>query len=107
MSLILTCYTLWMNFAYTFITMSDLFLQLDLAITLAKPLAPQGNRFLFYLTISTIYSVIFAVAVKVSMDLNNPVVKTLFYLLKAAFFLAAIWSISSSLLKFSRGGLSR
>ena len=107
MSIIMTSYTFWMNFAFTFVTMADLLMQIDLICTLTKPLAPFGNRQIYYLATSIIYSLILAISLTVTMDLNNPLVKTLFYTLKALFFLSAIWSISASLIKFSRGGLSR
>ena len=107
MQLILIWYTFTMNFTFTLMTMAEMFLQIDLAITLAKPLAPLGNRHVYYIILSFIISFTYAICMTILMNPYDPIVKTLFFALKAIFFCSALISISSATIKFSRGGLSR
>ena len=96
-----------MFFTFSFTTVIEIALCLDLGMTLSKPFANPQKR--VYLSIMTafIVALISGVSVITTGDVSAPINQIIFYGLKAVFFVTMFYSLGTTFYSFKTRGLSK
>ena len=100
MHLIMQCFTFWSFFAYSFSTVVDISLQIDLVLTLQRPFARTSVRQIYGITAAFIFSTVSAVSMVITGKVEAPINQVLFYSAKIIFFVSALYSLSLATYSF-------
>lgn len=107
MEIIKNNYNFAMFFCLSFVCQTDICLQLDLIFTLTSPFSPTKKRYMLFLGVSVLISLISAISVTTHPDLNYFLNLGIFVVQRVVFFVVAFYSLVLAIYNFSKGGLSR
>ena len=100
MHLIMQCFTFWSFFAYSFSTVVDISLQVDLVLTLQRPFARTAVRQIYGITAAFLFATVSAAAQVITGQVDAPINQVLFYSAKIIFFGSALYSLSLATYSF-------
>ena len=96
-----------MFFTFSFTTVIEIALHLDLGMTLSKPFANPQKRVSIGIMAAFLVSTICGVSVVATEEVSDPINQVIFFGLKAVFFCTMIYSLTTVYHSFKTRGLSK